>query len=130
MDKTHCPSPGSAAPAVLLVDDDLLVRESLVDLLRELDIPVFEASGGTEAMGVLREQSDIAVLVTDMMMPGMNGYTLARAARGIRPGLRVLFLSGLDRPPLGEAFLAKPVLADQLLEMVGGLLACAEETAK
>ncbi len=118
MHETRFPAPGSRPPAVLLVDDDELVRESLAGLLEELPVGVIEASGGREALELLRRHPEIAVLITDMMMPGMDGRTLAEAARALRPGIHVLYLSGLLRPPIGESFLPKPVAGETLLAAV------------
>src|SRR5579875_3083157 len=92
-------------PTLLLVDDDPLVRESLVELLAELPYTVLAASSGAEALEILAARPDIALLVTDIMMPGMDGLCLARAARASHPQLRVLFLSGLQRPWGSEEFL-------------------------
>ena len=118
MTETTFAASGCGLPAVLVVDDDPLVRESLADLLRELPLAVLEADSGEEAVAMLGRRPDIRLLVTDIMMPGMDGRRLAAAARRMRPDLPVLFLSGLERPNDGEAFLAKPVSACTLLSMV------------
>lgn len=122
MTETPFPASGCDLPAVLVVDDDPLVRESLADLLRELPLSVLEAESGEEAVAVLDRRPDIRLLVTDMMMPGMDGRRLAATARRMRPDLPVLFLSGLERPNDGEAFLAKPVPAGTLLAMVDRMI--------
>jgi CheY-like chemotaxis protein len=126
MTETTKAASGCDLPAVLLVDDDPLVRESLADLLRELPLFVLEAESGEQAVAVLDCRPDIRLLVTDMMMPGMDGRRLAATARRMRPNLRVLFLSGLDRPNDGEAFLAKPVPACTLLSIVDRMISQVE----
>lgn len=105
-------------PSLLLVDDDPLVRESLGELLTELPYAVHTVAGGAEALETLASHPDIALLITDIMMPGMDGLTLARNARASHPKLRVLFLSGLQRPWGAEEFLPKPVSALDLLARV------------
>ena len=114
--------PPRVLPSLLLVDDDPLVRESLGELLTELPYPVHIVAGGTEALDTLSSHPDIALLITDIMMPEMDGLTLARNARASNPHLRVLFLSGLQRPWGAEEFLAKPVSALDLLARVERLM--------
>jgi PAS domain S-box-containing protein len=84
---------GSAT--VLVVEDDDLVRRHAADLLTSLGYIVLVAEHGAAAMAVLRSRSDIALLFTDVVMPGgMNGNQLAQAARALHPGLKVLYTSG------------------------------------
>jgi CheY-like chemotaxis protein len=128
MTETTLAASGRDLPAVLVVDDDPLVRESLADLLRELPLFVLEAENGEQAVAVLNRRPDIRLVVTDMMMPGMDGRRLAATARRMRPDLPILFLSGLDRPNDGEAFLAKPVPAGTLLSIVDRMISQAELT--
>jgi PAS domain S-box-containing protein len=80
---------------VLLAEDNELVRVYTAELLRKLGYRVIEAEDGPDALAALKRHSDIALLLSDMMMPGgMTGVELARAARQARPGLRVLLTSG------------------------------------
>ena len=94
------PSPPTAADTqavhrpILLVDDDPAVRETTAELLRTLGYAVVEAGGGRAAMDCLRTAPEIALLLTDVVMPDMNGPALAEAARALRPGLPVVFMSG------------------------------------
>jgi signal transduction histidine kinase len=91
--------PSFASPgAVLVVDDDPAVRTTTVAVLRDLGYDVREAAGGTEALDLLSRDSDIEVLLTDVVMPGMNGAELARQAPGVRPRLTILFMSGYADP--------------------------------
>ena len=89
------------------------------------------AAEGAEAMALSRQHSGvIQVLVTDLVMPRMNGSDLARRLMAERPGIRVLFISGYDRDaartagPLepGTDFIEKPFSPEVLLERVGRLL--------
>jgi CheY-like chemotaxis protein len=107
---------------LLLVDDDPLVRESLGEVLADGPHAVITAGSGAEALDQLALHPAIALLITDIMMPEMDGLALAQAARTARPDLRVLFLSGLRRPPLTEEFLPKPVSAFDLLARVGRMI--------
>jgi len=122
MDETQDGAYGSE-PILLLVDDDPLVRESLAEILSEGPYFVLTAGSGPEALDQLAAYPDIAVLITDIMMPGMDGLALAQAARAIRAGLQVLFLSGLRCPPASEEFLPKPVSALDLLSRVSRMMA-------
>src|SRR5437879_299240 len=84
------------AATVLLVDDEDPVR-LLVRTMLELDgYAVLEASDGAEAQDVAdRHGGGIDLLVTDIMMPGINGYELAQRLVARRPEMKVLFISGL-----------------------------------
>ncbi len=94
--------PNSAGPVgaergdtILAVDDDPTVRAVLSKMLRGLGYSVLEASDGASAVTVLQSDTRIDLLVTDVGMPGgMNGRQLADAARQIRRGLKVLFITG------------------------------------
>jgi len=80
---------------ILFVDDDLHVCASASRALRAKGYVVLEASDGDAALKYLRDQADgIDLLVTDVVMPGMNGRELADAARAEQPSLRVLYTSG------------------------------------
>ncbi|HTL15102.1 MAG TPA: PAS domain S-box protein [Thermomonas sp.] len=101
---------------VLLVEDDALVRRYAVAQLEGLGYRVTVADGGAQALRLLRDDGSIELMLTDVMMPGLNGPQLADAARRLRPGLPVLFSSGYSedalasegRLPPGVLLLAKP----------------------
>ncbi len=110
---------------ILVVEDDPDVLDVAVESLRMLGYDVATAPDGPSALAVLQRDQDIQILLSDIVMPqGMNGVELARAAVGLRPGLRVLLASGYpmtalprdgDRPVLDEfAFLTKPYRSSQL----------------
>jgi CheY-like chemotaxis protein len=89
------PSPtASAARAVLVVDDDPDVRAIAAQMFEMLGLVVLQASSGPEALRFLTEHPEIAVLFSDVRMPGMSGAELAAEARKLRPGLRVVLTSG------------------------------------
>ncbi|HST61439.1 MAG TPA: PAS domain S-box protein, partial [Longimicrobium sp.] len=116
---------------VLLVEDEETVRRIAERVLSRGGYDVLTAAEGAEAMALSRQHSGvIQVLVTDLVMPRMNGSDLARRLMAERPGIRVLFISGYDRDaartagPLepGTDFIEKPFSPEVLLERVGRLL--------
>ncbi len=122
-------SPGGSE-TVLLVEDEAAVRGLLRRLLVQQGYDVLEAHDGPAALEVAdRHAGPIHLLVSDVVMPQMRGRELAERLRGVRPGLRVLFVSGytddalgtLVLPP-GTAFLTKPFPPDALLREVRTLL--------
>jgi PAS domain S-box-containing protein len=83
------------AETILLVEDDELVRRHVQGLLRSLGYRVLTAADGASALELLDKHDDIALLFTDVVMPGgIGGGKLAKKAIRKRPGLRVLFTSG------------------------------------
>jgi CheY-like chemotaxis protein len=107
---------------VLLVEDDDDVRRVTVDMLTELGFSVLSASNGTEALAIIDQAPDLLLMVTDVVMPGMNGRKLAEAARARRPGLKVLFTTGYTRNAIvhngtldeGVELLAKPFALEDI----------------
>jgi two-component system, NtrC family, sensor kinase len=122
-------SRASASARLLLVDDDPAVRKGIAGTLHDLGYEVLEAGSAGEAMDILRSSSDIALLVTDYMMPGTRGDQLARAALALRPSLPVLLISGFDDPPGSGAeewrkhVLRKPFAPAELSQRLQQLLA-------
>jgi len=108
------------------VEDEPAVRRLLRRFLASRGYEVLEAANGVDALrvsGVHRES--IEALVTDIVMPRMDGQELAARLLEERPGLRVLFLSGYseDEPELpGSQFLSKPFSQNELLSEVRALL--------
>ncbi|MDT8759423.1 PAS domain S-box protein [Sphingomonas psychrotolerans] len=78
----------------LLVDDEELVRMSTADMLNDFGFEVIESSSAEEALGLIEAGMTPDLLVTDHLMPGMNGADLARQARTLHPALRILVVSG------------------------------------
>jgi CheY-like chemotaxis protein len=90
----------SSAPAetILLVEDDEQVRSYVADMLRDLGYSVVVAENADQAIASLaRAQERIDLLLTDVVLPGMNGRELADRAREMRPGIRALFMTGYAR---------------------------------
>ncbi|MGN7295402.1 PAS domain S-box protein [Rhizobium sp. SAFR-030] len=87
--------PGIQGKTVLVVDDEPLVRMLVLDAVEDLGHTPLEAGDGLQAMDILRSGVDIDLLVTDVGLPnGMNGRQVADAARQLRPGLKILFVTG------------------------------------
>ncbi len=106
----------------LVLDDDALVRESVASILEDLCRCVYQASDGVEGLRILGEHPDISLVVTDIAMPRLDGLAFANVARQMHPGLRVLFVSGMQRPPPSETFLEKPFPLRALVSAVNQLL--------
>jgi len=113
--------------AVLLVEDELLVRELASEDLGDAGFEVTTANDGDEALGYLREGRRFDLLFTDIRMPGStDGWGLAREAKQLIPGLRVIYATGLgdagEGLGEGECYVRKPYnLKDlrQALETLG-----------
>jgi two-component system, response regulator PdtaR len=101
-------------PVVLLVEDEFLVRQTLVDILREAEFWVVEAQDADEAFGSLRSRTDVAAVLTDVNMPGsMDGLEFAHLVRQGWPVVGVIVISGQTDPgpsdlPSHATFLRKP----------------------
>ena len=114
---------------ILLVEDDAGVRELLRDELRKMGYRVFEAKDGLEACLVGTQQMrELQLLLTDVVMPGMSGTELAKHLRVIKPGLKLLFISGysddvnIRAGDPSSAYLQKPFTLDTLARTIRELL--------
>lgn len=101
-------------PLILIVDDELLIRESLAGALTERGYETLTAAGGEEALELF-ETHNISAMVTDIYMGGTDGFTLINALRGRGKTLPIIVMSGgtLGTSRLG---LAKKIGADATLE--------------
>jgi CheY-like chemotaxis protein len=99
---------------ILVVDDEPLVRETTVSMLEDLGCEVLGAANATEALTKLSADRRIEVLITDINMPGMNGYALAEAAMLMRERLKVIVLSGQEGDGHGFPLIRKPFLSQDL----------------
>jgi DNA-binding NtrC family response regulator len=83
---------------VLVVEDDKDLRWYLIEALRDLNYRAIGAPDAAAALQVLERPSNkIDLMLTDVVMPEMNGRELSKRAREVRPGLKVLFMSGYSR---------------------------------
>ncbi|MFN4283686.1 MAG: ATP-binding protein [Alphaproteobacteria bacterium] len=111
---------------VLVVDDDLLIAMSTVDMLDDLGHDVTEAHSGDEALKILGDDRPFDLMITDHSMPGMTGMQLAVLARDMRPGLPILLATGYaelpDAPAIELPRLAKPYKQNQLASQIAKLV--------
>jgi two-component system, response regulator PdtaR len=123
---------GSAASpsgeTILVVEDEVLVRLALAETLRDEGYSVIEAANGDEALAVLATPTPIAVILTDVNMPGsLDGVALGRYVRSTRPALKVIIVSGRAAPDrakdAADAFLAKPYDPQDIVRAIASLLA-------
>jgi two-component system cell cycle sensor histidine kinase/response regulator CckA len=116
-----------AGPTVLLVEDEDSLRISIRRVLQAEGYTVLEAPNGATALALLEDPgaSDVALVLTDLRMPVMDGRQLAAALARVRPNLPIVFMSGytaqlmdmrLISPDL--AFLAKPFRNEELMAAV------------
>jgi len=110
-------APLTGTGTVLLVEDDVLVRRMTRRALEELGYTVIQASGAEEAIAICRDEGTrIDGILTDVVMPGMNGKEMVDVIEAFRPGLNVLFMSGYTKDLVaqrgvvdeGRHFIQKP----------------------
>jgi two-component system, cell cycle sensor histidine kinase and response regulator CckA len=123
---------GGGGETILVVEDQEAVRLYTKAALRHYGYHVLEASGGAEAVVVAQQHSGpIQLLLTDVVLPGMNGKELSQRLTTLIPHLRVLFMSGYTADVIaqrgiidgGVAFLHKPFRPDELAAKVRDVLA-------
>jgi CheY-like chemotaxis protein len=111
---------------VLVVEDEPVVRSLIVDVLHELGYRALEAGDGPSGLAILQSRATVDVLVTDIGLPGLNGRQLADAGRLLRPGMKVLFMTGYaENAAFANGFLehgmemiTKPFAMDRLATRV------------
>lgn len=118
---------------VLVLDDEPSVRMFVVETLDEMGYHTLEAEDGMEALEILRSDVPVDLLISDVGLPGaMNGRQVADAARAVRPGLRVIFITGYAENVLankgqletGMQVLTKPFSMDVLASRVQEVINC------
>jgi CheY-like chemotaxis protein len=116
---------------VLVVDDNESVREMLAELLESGGFCPIQAADAARALTIMGERNDIDALVTDLSMPGADGISLILRARGLRPGLPAILLTGYAEETSSVSTIAggdfhvmrKPVESDLLIEQIFLLIA-------
>jgi two-component system cell cycle sensor histidine kinase/response regulator CckA len=94
---------------VLLVEDDESLRELIREILQANGYEVLEAEDPMKAIETVeRHQGPIHLLLTDILMPGMNGPVLAQRVRDRRPDVRVLYMSGHTEDSVAQSGLVEP----------------------
>jgi len=116
--------PKGRGELILVVDDELAVRDVLRRMLEKYGYRVATAAEGGEATGIfIQQRNSIAAVITDMMMPGMDGPTLVQSLRRIDPNVLIIGMSGSggkeevnkDAPWSVPVFLSKPFTGEKLL---------------
>jgi CheY-like chemotaxis protein len=123
----EAPAPSGGPETVLVVEDEEALRTITREILEEQGYRVIEAQSGAEALAVAgRHTGPIHLLLTDVVMPGMSGRTLAEALLPVRPEVRVVYMSGYTDDVIahrgvlesGSLLLEKPFTALALLRCV------------
>jgi CheY-like chemotaxis protein len=120
--------PLNSKAAILVVEDEALIRIWAAELLEENGFSVLEAKDADAALKVLESRPDVKLLFTDVQMPGsLNGMQLAREVHARWPHILLVITSGRERParieiPDDGRFVAKPYSAEELLGQVYDLL--------
>ena len=118
-------------PRILLAEDDDSLRGFLARALERAGYDVTSCADGGEAVAVLDEAWDL--LLTDIVMPGMDGIEVARLAAQRHPGLRIMFITGFaavaltvgERAPAGAKVLSKPIHLREIVAEVERMMAAA-----
>jgi DNA-binding NtrC family response regulator len=122
---SEVPSRTDAGPVILVVDDEGAVRRYAIRVLEREGYGVIEARDGLEAMELIKSGKPVDVVVSDIVMPRMNGVELMQTLSTTSPGIPVILMSGYATSALADlgiaapcAILPKPFPAERLLEEV------------
>jgi PAS domain S-box-containing protein len=122
--------PRGQGETILVVEDDTTVRLVICDSLKDLGYKILAAADARDAISLLRTSQHINLLISDVVMPHVNGRKLAETARGLRANLKVLFVSGYaenatvrgDFLDPGMDMLTKPFTLDALASKVHAMI--------
>jgi signal transduction histidine kinase/ActR/RegA family two-component response regulator len=123
--------PDKTGAMILVIEDDDDVRAYLVEVLRELSYLVFDAHNGASALALIESRKLYPdLLLTDVVLPGMNGREAAERIAAIRPGIKVLFMTGYSRNAIvhqgrlepGVDMIQKPLTQGALAARISELL--------
>ena len=136
--ETTCAEP-SRGETILLVEDDAAVRAYAVQVLRRAGYDVIEAPTPDAALRIAERDGSIDGVLTDVIMPGMNGKQMVTRLQAARPGLKVLYMSGYSGTtyvdssivdPARERLLEKPFTRDTLLRALREVLETANQAER
>lgn len=121
----EAPRETSSEPSILVVDDDRNMRKLVKRTLMDLNMPVIEAENGFDAMHKLTTNPSVALIILDMMMPGLGGAPTFDQIRESNPSLPVIILTGQNPDEVERQFkstkpdiiLSKPLKPDHLIEV-------------
>jgi CheY-like chemotaxis protein len=115
---------------ILLAEDEALLRLVAVEALKDAGYEVLEAGNGNEGLAILQSSEHIDLLVTDIKMPGLNGYQLAEAGLKLRPGIKIVLMTGYSDEIVPDAIrqatirvFHKPFNFDDLIAFLGKMCA-------
>ncbi len=118
---------------ILVVDDEQSIRKLIIDTLEPFGYKCLEASCGTDAINIVHTTpEDIHLLLTDVIMPGMNGKELAEIIHADRPSMKIMFISGYTENAIASHgildaevnYLPKPLTPTLLIEKIRRVLDC------
>ncbi len=116
---------------VLVVEDDMMLRMRAVDMVEDAGYVSVEAVDADEAFAILQARSDIALLFTDIQMPGsMDGLQLAHAVHQRWPLLKIILVSGQlelssSQIPRDSRFFGKPLVSGQMIAEMQNMIGLA-----
>jgi CheY-like chemotaxis protein len=115
--------------AILIVEDEALLRMHAADIVEEAGFIPIEAANADEAVAILESRTDIALLFTDVNMPGsMDGLKLAHAVRDRWPPIKIVIVSGHlqvseNELPADSRFFGKPFETDRMIAELQAMIA-------
>lgn len=113
---------------VLVVEDEMLLRMRAVDMVEDAGYASVEAMDADEAVAILESRSDIALMLTDIQMPGsMDGLTLAHAVHERWPPIKIILVSGQLKLaniniPADSRFFGKPLEAKEMIAQLQNMI--------
>jgi two-component system cell cycle sensor histidine kinase/response regulator CckA len=111
---------------ILVIDDEMAIRDVTAATLKSYGYRVLIAADGSEGIALYAQNPDVAVVLTDMLMPVLDGPTTIRALRKLNPHVRIIGMSGYTRQRMNEAapdlLLQKPFRAADLLHAISSTL--------
>ena len=121
---------GGNSETVLVIEDEDVVRGLIVEILQELGYAALEANDGQQGLAILASPRTIDLLITDIGLPGATGVEVAETARRLRPGLKILFMTGYaDKAASSSGFLddgmamiTKPIDMDALAVRIRAII--------
>ncbi len=124
---------GPRPPVILVVDDEVLLRELASEHFGDAGYEVIEAENGAAALAALRARPDIRAVFTDVQMPGRpDGIALAREVRNASPDCAIVVVSGRSFPEKAELaegvrFVTKPYWGNDIVNLVSGMIGHANQ---
>jgi CheY-like chemotaxis protein len=110
-----------------VIDDEMAIRDVTAATLKSFGYRVLTAADGSEGIALYAQNPDVAIVLTDMLMPVLDGPTTIRALRKLNPRLRIIGMSGYTRQRMNAAaapdlLLQKPFRAADLLNAISSTL--------